>query len=203
MASAAIFDPMNAIVIGLPQHGSFEDWMDERRRLGLDRRDEVWDGVLHVPPEPTSDHQRVESALEAVLRPLAIARGLELFHQLSVLDPRDHAKNYRTPDLLAVAPAHVIRRGTEGPVELAVEILAPDDESRDKLPFYAARGVKELWLLDVDTREPEVYVLRGRSYATVVADRGGVIRAPALDLELSVVAGPKLRIAWPAGAVDV
>jgi hypothetical protein len=27
--------------------------LDERRRLGLDRRDEMWDGVLHVVPLPS------------------------------------------------------------------------------------------------------------------------------------------------------
>ncbi len=27
-----------------------EQWLERRRRLGLDRRDEVWEGVLHVAP---------------------------------------------------------------------------------------------------------------------------------------------------------
>jgi hypothetical protein len=40
-------------------------------------------------------------------------------------------------------------------------------------------------------------------YFAVAADHNGVIRAPALDLELSVVAGPKLRIATATGATDV
>jgi hypothetical protein len=31
--------------------------LDERRRLGLDRRDEMWDGVLHVVPPPKDAHQ--------------------------------------------------------------------------------------------------------------------------------------------------
>ena len=106
------------------------------------------------------------------------------------------------PDVTIIEPAHVIRPGTEGPI-VAIEILSPDDETRDKLPFYAARGVKELWIVDPDTRATEVYLLRGKSYVTVVADRSGVIRAPALDLELSVVAGPKLRIATATGATNI
>ncbi len=188
---------MRAVMIASPE------WLAERHKTGADQWDEVWDGVLHVPPTPTSDHQGLESDLEAALRPLALARGLRIFHQLGVLDPRDHWGNYRIPDVLIIDPANVIPAGTEGPVEVAIEILSPDDESRDKMPFYAERGVKELWLVDRDTRLVEVYLLRGKVYAIVAPDRAGIIRAPALDLELSVVAGPKLRIASATSATDV
>jgi Uma2 family endonuclease len=188
---------MRAVMIASPE------WLEDRRKTGADRWDEVWDGVLHVPPAPTAFHQRLESAIEAALRPLAIARGLEVFHQLAVLEPNDHARNYRIPDLVVVDPAEVISAGTEGPVELAIEILSPDDESRDKMPFYAARRVMELWLVDRETRAAEVYLLRGKTYVAVLADRAGVVRAPALDLELTVVAGPRLRIATATSADEV
>jgi Uma2 family endonuclease len=189
---------MNAVLVAPSQ-----EWLDDRRRRGIDWQDEVWDGVLHVPPEPTSDHQRFEGRLERILIPLVELRGLEIFHQLSILDPRNHKKNYRIPDIVVIDPQHVLRRGTEGPVELAIEVLSPGDESRAKIPFYAARGVKELWLVDPETRAVEVYTLRGATYFTIVADRSGVIRAPALDLELSNVAGPKLRIAWADGSAEI
>jgi Uma2 family endonuclease len=180
-----------------------EEWLAERRRRGIANRDEVWDGVLHVAPEPLSEHQRVSTRLVEVLGSLARTRGLETFHKLSILDPKNHDKNYRTPDVLVLDPKHVIRRGTEGPVVLAIEVLSPDDESRDKLPFYAARGVAEVWLVDPETRAVELYTLRGDRYFTIVADRAGTIRAPALDLELSTVAGPKLRVAWLDGAAEI
>ena len=178
------------------------EWLADRRSRGVDRWDEVWDGVLHVPPTPTTYHQRVESALEAILRPLAAARGFEVFHQLSVLDPRDHARNYRTPDVIVVDPKYLIRRGTEGPVELAIEILSPDDESREKMPYYAQRGVKELWIVDPDTRVAEVYLLRGHAYVAVL-DMDGVTRAPALELELATLPGPKLAVRWTGGSSEI
>jgi len=178
------------------------EWLADRRRRGVDRWDEVWDGVLHVPPEPTTDHQRFEFRLAHILGPIAWARGLEPFTQVSILDPRDHERNYRTPDILVVDPKHVIRRGTEGPVELAIEVLSPDDESRDKLPFYAERGVKELWLVDPETRHIEIYLLRGKMYVIVAEDAAGIMRAPALDLELSL-AGTKLRITWASGSAEI
>lgn len=179
------------------------EWLDARRRMGGDRWDEVWDGVLHMPPMPTSDHQRFESHLVEVLRPLARRHGFEAIHQLAVLDPRDHTPNYRVPDISVLTPDRVLPDGTEGPVELAIEILSPQDESREKIPFYAARGVQELWLVDPRTRAHEVYVLRGETYFISLPDRSGKTRAPRLELELSLVDGPRLRIAWDGGAVEI
>ena len=198
MASPGTLGVMRTVLVA-PQ----PEWLTDRRRRGADAHDEVWDGVLHVPPEPTSDHQRFEGRLEHVLFPLAERRGLESFRQLALLDPRNHDKNYRVPDIVIVEPRHVLRRGSEGPIVLAIEVLSPDDECRDKLPFYAERGVAEVWLVDPETRGIEVYLLRGATYFTTVADRAGVIRAPALDLELSVIDGPRLRVAWADGAAEI
>jgi hypothetical protein len=39
-------------VIGLP-----EGYLEERRRKGLDGRDEMWEGVLHLVPAPSAKHQ--------------------------------------------------------------------------------------------------------------------------------------------------
>jgi Uma2 family endonuclease len=178
-------------------------WLEERRRCGADRWDEVWDGVLHVPPEPSFFHQRLESRLVEVFGPLARARGLEALVTFSILDPRNHDRNYRTPDVVVLDPSLAIPRGTEGPVELVVEVLSPHDESRDKFAFYAERGVKEIWLVDPESRAHEIYLLRGSSYFAVLAERSGVTRAPALDLELSIAAGPKLRVAWVHGAAEL
>lgn len=196
--AAATVDDMRTLLVA-PDPA----WLAERRRLGHDRRDEVWDGVLHVPPDPTTDHQRLESRLIEVLGPLARRRGLEAIAELSILDPADHNRNYRTPDVLVVDPQLLIRRGTEGPVELVIEILSNGDESRDKLPFYAARGVKEVWLADPDTREVELYVLRGATYFAILPDRSGLLRSPAMDLELSVASGPKLRLSWLDGSAEI
>lgn len=180
-----------------------QEWLDERRRRGLDHKDEVWDGVLHVAPAPTSWHQRITTRLVEVLGGLARSAELEVIIETSILDPRDHDRNYRTPDLLVIRPDRLIPRGTEGPVELAIEVLSANDESRDKMPFYAARGVKELWLVDPETRAVEVYVLRGGTYFAILPDDVGRVRAPALGLELQVVDGPKLRLAWPGGSAEI
>ena len=198
MTIAANLDPMRTLIVAPDP-----EWLEERRKRGIDSKDEVWDGVLHVPPEPTSHHQRIEGRLARVLAPLAETRGLELLQQISILDPATHKKNYRTPDIVVVDPSRLIRRGTEGPVELTIEVLSPDDESREKFPFYAARGVQEIWIVDPDTRDFEVYTLRSGVYFAILPDEGGRVRAPALDLTLSRRDGPLLHIAWAGGSAEI
>ena len=36
-----------------------EDFLEERRRLGIDVRDELWEGVVHLVPPPASAHARL------------------------------------------------------------------------------------------------------------------------------------------------
>src|SRR5690348_9124540 len=107
------------------------EWMEQRRKCGADRWDEVWDGVIHVPPMPTTTHQKFEYTMQRVLTPIAAAHGLEIFHHINLLGPGSVAfENYRGPDVVMVRPEHVTERGAEGHAEFVVEILSPHDESR-------------------------------------------------------------------------
>jgi Uma2 family endonuclease len=179
------------------------EWLEARRRLGIDRFDEVWDGVLHVAPMAGTRHMRFESELEAVLRPIAAELGLEVFHQSNLFDPTKGEQNFRVPDLLVVKPEYIKERGVEGRCELVIEILSPHDESRDTLPFYAKQQVQEIWLVEPKTRALEVYVLRGGTYFAVTPTRAGAIEAPALAITLEIVAGPKLRLTWATGSSEI
>ena len=49
---------MRAVMLDVP-----ESLLDERRRQGLDVFDEVWEGVLHMVPPPSGEHQRLELEL--------------------------------------------------------------------------------------------------------------------------------------------
>jgi Uma2 family endonuclease len=189
---------MRAVIVHPPEH-----MLAERSRLGHDIRDEVWDGVLHMVPQPTYDHQLLESALIRVLWPLANATGLEVVPELGLFDPVKGETSYRVPDVLVVDPAHATRRGVEGRAEIVIEILSPNDESREKLPFYAAHGTQEVWLLDPDRRAVEVYVLRGQTYYAIAPEPDGGVRAPRLGLVLRTVARPKLRLEWADGSAEI
>jgi Uma2 family endonuclease len=194
MASTGILSDMRALLLEPDRK-----WLEQRRRDGLDSRDEVWEGVLHVVPPTTSRHQLVQRDLVFALARIVEPLGLEVCWELSVY-PKD--TNYRIPDITVVRREAIQNIGCSS-AELVVEVLSSSDESRDKLPFYAAQQVGEVWLVDPITRATEVYVLRGGAYFAVLPNRLGIIDAPRLELELSVIDGPRLRLAWQAGSADV
>ena len=166
-----------------------EELLEDRRRKGLDKRDEVWDGVLHMVPPASGPHQLVGSNLLVVLARIATRHGLQVVYEIGLFDPAKGPSNYRVPDLVLVAPERILERGIDGEATLVVEILSPGDESRDKLPFYARMGVREVWLLHPKTRAIEVFTLRE---GTLVPLTGEVIVSPALGVSLATVDGKLL-----------
>lgn len=53
---------MTTVVLGTPPP-ELEALLERRRRAGVDRLDEVWQGVLHVVPGPSLEHARISTQL--------------------------------------------------------------------------------------------------------------------------------------------
>src|SRR3954451_21332658 len=119
---------MRAVMLEIP-----ESLLAERRSRGVDRWDEMWEGVLHLVPQPTSWHQGFGAGLILALGPRAKALGLGVYYETALYRTDE---DYRVPDLAFVLPSQRAKRGIERGAELLVEILSPNDESYDKLPFY-------------------------------------------------------------------
>lgn len=62
---------MDAVWIDVP-----EDFLDERRRHGQDKKDELWEGVLHMVPPPSPKHNLLSVSLYNAFRVIASRRGL-------------------------------------------------------------------------------------------------------------------------------
>src|SRR5262245_5911463 len=59
-----------------------------RKRTGADRWDEMWEGVLHMPPMPNREHQELEGAMETYLRlHWARPRKAKVYHNINVASP--------------------------------------------------------------------------------------------------------------------
>lgn len=185
---------MDALWLDIP-----EEILEERRRLGHDKKDECWDGVIHMVPPPSAIHDRFTLDLAVALDAIAKRRGWRAW-TAGVYEP-DTDKSWRVPDISLARPEQVSTRGLEG-AELAVEVLSPHDESRKKFGFYARVGVRELWLIDPATRATELYALVGDRYEPV-AGVAGVARSPLLGITLELVEGPRLRLRDGDDVADV
>lgn len=174
--------------------------LQRRKAIGADRWDEMWEGVLHMAPAPSREHQRILDKLIAFLLPLFERTKRGTLHSgINVFDESSAKESYRIPDATFVAAGRErvlaedgIRGG--GP-DAVIEVRSPGDESYDKLPFYAALGVREVVLIDRDTKRPEVYRLAGSSYVSVSADREGWVTAETLRLRLRQLPGTTSLIA--------
>lgn len=158
---------MRTLVLDSPAAG-LEDLLARRRRSGLDRFDEVWDGVLHMVPAPDHAHAAIEWQLAAILRPAALTAGLEATGQCN-LGSNEH--DFRVPDGALHRPGAT---GTWHPTaELVVEVVSPGDETWEKLPFYAAHDVRELLIVDPRKQSVDWLALGEDEYEPI--ERSGVI----------------------------
>jgi Uma2 family endonuclease len=126
----------------------------ERTRLGLDRRDEMWEGVLHVVPQPSMRHQRLGFELAAALK-----AGMDRRGRWVVMEPAMFgvADDYKVPDVAVVRPDQADDHGIVGAPELVVEIRLPGDESDDKVAWYLARGARAVLIIDRDSLAVDIH----------------------------------------------
>lgn len=138
---------MPTLVLGSPPP-ELEALLERRRQAGVDRLDEIWQGVHHMVPGPSLAHARISQQLAELLGPPARAAGL--LAAMSEFNLGESEHDFRVPD------GGLHRPGAAGvwlsTAALAVEILSPDDESWQKLPFYAAHHVDEVLIVDPTER---------------------------------------------------
>ncbi len=175
---------MRTVVLDPPTAG-LEGLRENRRRSGLDRLDEVWEGVLHMVPAPGFGHATLGAQLKSLLRAPAVAAGLTVTDEFN-LGEDEH--DFRVPDGGLHRPG---AGGTWLPTAaLVVEIVSPGDESWEKLPFYAAHDVDELLIVDPQERSMDWLRLLDGKYRAV--ERSGLIDCGPSELAK--------QIDWPAVA---
>ncbi len=130
-------------------------------------------------PAPSYSHAVIESQLHLLLGPIAQATGLTMSGQCN-LGEDEH--DFRVPDCALHRPgAH----GTWHPTAaLVVEIVSPNDETWEKLSFYAAHHVDEVLIVDPQERSVSWLALEGNEYRPI--ERGGLLDlgAPGLAEQL-------------------
>ena len=185
---------MKAVMAHVPS-----DILEARRQTGADRWDEMWEGVIHMPPMPNRTHQDLEGELETWLRVFwARPHGNKVYHQINVAAPGGWPeKNYRIPDIVLLTPERFSidkNEFFEGGPTVVIEIRSPDDETYEKFPFYSSLDVQEIWVFDRDTRAPEVYALESGRYVKQEADHNGWLESQATKIRLRQAGSAKVTL---------
>jgi Uma2 family endonuclease len=166
---------MQTLVLDPPTAG-LGDLLERRRRSGLARLDEVWKGVLHMVPAPSGEHAYLAQQLAELLGPPARAAGL--IPAIGEFNLGDSDDDFRVPDggLHRGRPTGV----WQSTAALVLEIVSPGDESWKKLPFYAARHVDEVLIVDPQERSVNWLGLADGEYRAV--EHSGLIDMTAQGL---------------------
>jgi Uma2 family endonuclease len=136
--------------------------ISQRKAAGIDRYDEVWEGVYMMSPIANNEHQSLATELSIAIG--TVIDWKELGRTLAganVSDRReDWTQNYRIPDVLVflneTAAQDCGPHWLGGP-DFAVEIVSPGDRTLEKLDFYAAVGTRELLVIDRDPWQLTLY----------------------------------------------
>lgn len=137
----------------------FLEWCDE------DTWAEWVDGEVIMLSPASDKHQDLADFLTAILRVYAEARGMGVARSAPFQMRTGPELPGREPDILFIAKEHLKRLKEtylEGPADLVIEITSPGSRLRDrgeKFAEYEMGGVKEYWLLDLEERRADFYIL--------------------------------------------
>jgi Uma2 family endonuclease len=158
----------------------------ERKRLGHDRFDEMWEGELHMVPPPSEEHQRIGTHLCVALVPIANEAGLHVRYETGLFDPSYPGDgSYRQPDLVVFDESVRSTRGVEGAARLVIEIRSPGDETFEKQPFWERVGVAEVVVIDRDDKTVRRWIRRGDVLVEAEPAPDGSHRLAALAVTLA------------------
>jgi Uma2 family endonuclease len=163
-----------------------------------DRIDEVWEGVIVVPPAPNNETQRMGFSIAYAIREASGPTLRDIFAGCNVSDREEGwTHNYRCPDvavfLLGNPVKDCLTHWMGGPDFLS-EILSEGDRAADKFPFYASVGVREILLINRNPWQLTIYH-RGGAHFVEFGRVDGVPSEPltsrVLPISFSLAAGDK------------
>lgn len=141
-----------------------EQLIEDRKARGIDQRDEVWEGLYVMTPAPNDEHQDLVGGFTHVLREtidhcqLGKSRpGVNLSDRVE-----EWTQNFRCPDVVVFlndTTAEFHNTFWLGGPDLAIEVVSPDDQSREKFSFYEKIGTRELLIVDRDPWQLELHRL--------------------------------------------
>jgi hypothetical protein len=148
------------------------EYIRQRQDQGSAKYDEVWEGVYVVPPLANNPHQRIVGALANVFfQVVTLEQKGDVLPGANVSD-RDEGweTNFRDPDIVVVLKGgRAIDCTTHwmGGPDFLTEIESRKGEATPKLPFYEKVQVREVLVLERDSRQIRLYRHDGEKLALV------------------------------------
>ncbi len=164
--------------------------MGELGLIGEDERVELLRGAIVEIAPPTPDHDDAIEWLTMRLVPLAIAAGVSVRVQSTIV--LEIADSVPMPDLAIVEPRRrdARRHPTSALVAIEVSVSSLRIDTRLKAGLYAEVGIPEYWVVDVRGRRVVRHTLPGPAGYEVVEQLG-----PEDELRCAAVpAFPVLRV---------
>ncbi len=119
-------------------------------------------GKLIMSPAPSPLHQIITGNIFSILKDFASRYQAKVF--FSPIDLILSESIVLQPDLVFISNKKkeiITNRGIEGVPDLLVEVLSPSNSFIDRVTkkeIYAAHGIPELWLVDPQSKQLEIYL---------------------------------------------
>ncbi|WP_213006219.1 Uma2 family endonuclease [Paractinoplanes toevensis] len=140
-------------------------------------RIELFDGSLHMTPNPTTTHQHLLGELFAALRLPARDAGLRVLLAPNV---RLQPNRIPIPDLVITSDMERKLAIEAETVLLTCEITSPSNAATDKvlkMHYYASAGIPWYLLVEQATAALRLYRLAGETYVEhAVVEQGAILR---------------------------
>ncbi len=173
--------------------------ISQRQAAGIDRYDEVWEGIYIMSPIADNERQSLATELSGSL--VTVIDWKSLGRTLAGANVSDRQANwmtnYRIPDVLVFLNETGSKDcGTHwfGVPDFAVELVSPGDRTLEKLVFYASVETRELLVIDRDPWQLTLYRLSNSKKLVPVAvssiSQKATIRSDVLPICLQLQLDP-------------
>jgi Uma2 family endonuclease len=142
-------------------------------------RYELIEGELLMAPAPNRYHQTISFNLTLILGNYVRKNRLGKIY-VAPFDVVFDEHNVLQPDIIYFSRSRasaLTTAGASGAPDLAIEIVSPGAEKRDRVlkrKIFARSGVEELWLILPEKRRIEIYRLaEDRDHPVEMVDEGG------------------------------
>ena len=175
---------------------TYKDYKEWELKPG--ERYELIDGVAYEMAAPNTAHQLIVSILNAEFYNFLKGKKCKVIpspFDVRLFYEEDESDNVVVqPDLVVVCdPEKLGPEGCRGAPDLVIEILFPSNTAmamRRKVNIYREAGVQEVWIIDPEDKDIDIYRLEYNCYVLNNFKNGDILHSqkfPGLEIPLDVL----------------